>query len=149
MAAIKDSPESLKIGDRYIVNEFIAGGSFGRLYKGKNIKTGEIVAIKMEKKSVDRLQLEFEFIFFKILRADAEPHKGIPKIHYFGGCGVWHALVMDLLGPSLERVHDTCGSKFSLKTTALLALQLIDIFAYFHWKGLIYRDTKPENSLWC
>src|ERR1700712_4446061 len=143
-----DNPEGLSVGKRYIIGKFIAGGSFGRLYLGKNVNTNEEVAIKMERKDIEKPQLIFEFAFFRRLKADGKQRqKGIPRIHYFGSCGVWHALVMDLLGPSLEKVHERCNTKFSLKTTICLAIQLMDIFSYFHGKGLIYRDTKPENFL--
>ena len=95
-----DNPEGLRLGKKFIIGKYIAGGSFGRLYKGKNIQTNEEVAIKMEKKSIEKPQLPFEFAFFRKLKAEAQQQKGIPKIHYFGPCGQWHALVMDLLGPS-------------------------------------------------
>ena len=96
-----DKPEGLKIGKYFLVVKYLAGGSFGRLYIGKNTKNNEDVAIKMEKTTVERPQLVFEFAFFRKLKADGPPHKGIPKIHYFGPCGqTWSALVMDLLGPS-------------------------------------------------
>ena len=102
----------------------------------------------MEKKSIEKGQLVFEFRFFKKLNAEGKSRqKGIPRIYYFGPCGLWHALVMDLLGPSLESVHEKCGRIFTLKTTLLLTKQLIEIYEYFHSKGLVYRDTKPENFL--
>jgi hypothetical protein len=34
-------------------------------------------------------------------------------------------LVIDLLGPSLEDMFDTCGRRFSVKTTAMLAKQMV------------------------
>ncbi|XP_054156984.1 casein kinase I-like [Oppia nitens] len=149
MADDEDSPEGKKIGEKFIVLKYIAKGSFGRLHVGKNIQTGEKVAIKFEKTSVEKPQLVLEFPFFKKLKADRSPQKGIPRLYYFGPCGDnWSALVMDLLGPSLEDVKETVGGKYSLRTTLLLAIQLIDIFEYFHGVGLIYRDTKPENFLY-
>jgi hypothetical protein len=46
---------------------------------------------------------------------------GIPAIHWFGVEGDYNAMVMDLLGPSLEDLFNYCKRKFTVKTTMMLA----------------------------
>ena len=50
---------------------------------------------------------------------------GIPAIHWFGVEGDYNAMVMDLLGPSLEDLFNYCKRKFTIKTSLMLADQMI------------------------
>jgi casein kinase 1 len=72
---------------------------------------------------------------------------GVPNIHWFGSEGDYNVMVMDILGPSLEDLFQYCGKKFSLKTTLMVADQMISRMESMHNLNFIHRDIKPDNFL--
>jgi casein kinase 1 len=128
---------------QYRVGRKLGEGSFGVIHEGVNMVNNKPVAIKFEYRKTDTPQLKDEYRTYKLMAGVT----GIPSVYHFGQEGMYHVLVLELLGPSLEDLFDTCSRKFSLKTVCMLAKQMITRIQAVHERSLIYRDIKPDNFL--
>ncbi|CAG9324480.1 unnamed protein product [Blepharisma stoltei] len=133
----------LKVGGKFKLGRKIGSGSFGEIYIGTNVQTNEEVAIKLEPIRTRHPQLLYESRIYRILQGGP----GIPFIHWFGQEGDYNVMVIDILGPSLEDLFNYCNRRFSLKTTLMLADQMIARIEYLHAKNFLHRDIKPDNFL--
>ncbi|KIK32703.1 hypothetical protein CY34DRAFT_27175 [Suillus luteus UH-Slu-Lm8-n1] len=70
---------------------------------------------------------------------------GIPHALWFGRESTYHALVLDLLGPSLHDLFLAHNQKFTLHTVVNLAEQLLSCLEYIHSHNYVHGDIKPQN----
>uniref|UniRef100_A0A251SWI2 Protein kinase domain-containing protein n=2 Tax=Helianthus annuus TaxID=4232 RepID=A0A251SWI2_HELAN len=78
-------------------------------------------------------QLHYEAKLYMLLQGGT----GVPHLKWIGVEGEYNAMVIDLLGPSLEDLFNYCNRKFTLKTVLMLADQM----------RFSSRDIKPDNFL--
>ena len=73
--------------------------------------------------------------------------KGFTQVFCYGHQSDFYYMTMELMGPSLYDLFQFCGYRFSLKTTLMIAYQMMERMEYLHSKSFIHRDIKPENFL--
>lgn len=139
------------VGGHYIIGKQLGVGSFGEIYLGMdqneaNDSPDKLVAIKLENRNKDVHLLNFEAKIYEYLYQKGK-NMGIPKLYWSGVQDDYNILIIEMLGPNLENLYNLCGRQFSLKTTCILAQELIKKMSYIHSRGIIHRDIKPENFL--
>lgn len=137
--------ENIIVNDRYIIDKKIGKGSFGEVYLGYDKHVGHLVGIKLEHQSTKHM-LKHEYdIYLDIQQCKYKPL--IPDIFWFGSHREYQVMVMQYLGNSLDFFMQRCRGKFTIKTTLMLGIQLLDLISGLHSCGYIHRDIKPDNFL--
>ncbi|XP_017044896.1 casein kinase I [Drosophila ficusphila] len=135
--------ENQLIGGKYRVVRPIGSGSFGDIYLGLSLKDATEVAIKVETTDTKYPQLMYEAkVYEQLIRSP-----GFPALLHYGKEKQFNAMVIELLGPSLEELFNVCKRRFSLKTVIMLTDQLLMRLECVHDHGFIHRDVKPDNFL--
>ena len=130
------------LANKYKLLEKLSQGSFGKVFKAENIRTGEIVAIKTEIKSKEQKSLKMEAKIYQYL-ANTD---GIPQLKWFGATDNVNYLVTNLLEHSITALVKKYG-RLSIKTVLLLGIQMIERLETLHNHYLIHRDIKPDNFM--
>jgi len=99
--------------------------------------------MKLEHCNIDPSFLEEEVTVYQQLQS----RPGFPRVFWHGWQDTFLVMVFELLGPNLEDLFCYCGERFSLKTTLILADQLLHRVESLHAAGYLHRDIKPENFL--
>ena len=99
----------------------IGEGSFGKCFKGINMQNNEEVCFKIEKKSNQKSFLKIESHALEELKGG----KGIPDFYLFGFSENFNILIIELLEKTIEDVFEKNNKSFSLRTTAIIAIQLV------------------------
>ena len=107
--------------NEYILKERIGGGSFGQIYLALHKPSNELVAIKLESRlarNSSTLSREAKML------SDLADEPGFPKLHFLFRDDEYNAIVLNLLGPNLEKLFKACRYKFSVRLSFYLKLIL-------------------------
>jgi serine/threonine-protein kinase len=135
------------LGGRYRLDERIAGGGMGEVWRGTDEVLGRTIAVKILLPS-----LMEEPGFAERFRGEARTmatinHPGVVDVYDYGSEDSTAFLIMeyvegDALARTLARVHRLTPAR----TMALIA-QAADALHAAHERGVVHRDVKPGNLL--
>ncbi|MDG4762961.1 protein kinase [Solwaraspora sp. WMMD406] len=135
------------LGGRYRLDERIASGGMGDVWRGTDEVLGRTVAVK----SLLPALLE-EPGFAERFRGEARTmatinHPGVVDVYDYGSDQHIAFLVMEYVeGDALSRTLSRVGRLTPARTMALVA-QAADALQAAHDKGIVHRDVKPGNLL--
>jgi serine/threonine protein kinase len=135
------------LGGRYRLDERIAGGGMGDVWRGTDEVLGRTVAVKILLPA-----LLDEPGFAERFRGEARTmatinHPGVVDVYDYGSDQQLAFLVMEYIeGDALSRTLSRVGRLTPARTMALVA-QAADALQAAHANGIVHRDVKPGNLL--
>jgi serine/threonine protein kinase len=141
---------SVLCGGKYKILKKLGQGKFGRVYQGLAIKSGDIVALKIDTSKLGIIK--HEAFILNYLGSGRVLHASIPKLYWFGIYYQFPCIVIPYFdGGTLEdRLHTSSTSSTSSAETfdyRTVMKALIDVLTYIHSKYVVHRDIKPENII--
>ncbi|GAA4677607.1 serine/threonine-protein kinase [Phytohabitans rumicis] len=139
--------QGVLLGGRYRLDERIASGGMGDVWRGTDEVLGRTVAVKILLPAL----LE-EHGFAERFRGEARTmatinHPGVVDVYDYGSDQQIAFLVMEYVeGDALSRTLSRVGRLTPARTMALVA-QAADALQAAHEKGIVHRDVKPGNLL--
>ena len=120
-------------------DNYLGGGSYCNVFVGESLKTKSFIALKKPKNEIKSISQEINLL--KILKGIT----GIPQLINYMNEKNNKAIITNLCGPSIDKLHFFCDFKFSEVTILLIAINIIKILKSIHEAGVIHRDLKPSN----
>ena len=139
-------------GSRYKIQNVLGQGTTGAVFKGRDIVTDEIVAVKVlnlsDELEDDQLD-EYKFRFHReIETAGNLNHPNIVKILDSGETDGFAYIAMEYVDGTNLRNYARADQLLEPKTVLKIIAQCADALAYAHKQDLIHRDIKPANIIY-
>jgi serine/threonine protein kinase len=131
-------------GDRYELLEKLGGGGMGVVYKGRDRRSGQLVALKFLSESLAEDPVIRRRFHREARAAAALEHPNIAAIHGVEEQDGRLFLVMPFYGGGTLKERIAAGP-LPIADAVSCAVQIAEGLALAHGWGIIHRDIKPAN----
>ena len=133
----------------YEIQDTIAAGGMGVVYRAKHTTLGRLAAIKVLASNLavrEKVRLRFQQEAYVQAQLD---HPSVVNVQDLIADGNTLAIVMDFVdGPDLSVVlEEEAPGPWTLDNVAAVMEPLLDAMAYAHGRSVAHRDIKPSNVL--
>lgn len=137
-----------KLDGRYLIESLIGVGGMANVYKGRDVRTGNQIAVKVLKEEfldneelVRRFKNESKAI--SILN-----HPNIVKVYDVSVTDQLQYIVMEYIdGITLKEYLKQRNGALTWKEVVHFATQVLSALDHAHSKGIVHRDVKPQNIM--
>ena len=137
-----------KLDGLYEIETLIGSGGMANVYKGKDLRNGRAVAVKVLREEymtdpdlVRRFKNESKAI--SIL-----DHPNIVKVYDVSVTDKLQYIVMEYVdGITLRAYLDQRGGKLTWRETVHFTVEILNALSHAHENGVVHRDVKPQNIM--
>jgi len=142
-----DFPPGARFADRYQIVEEIGYGSMGRVFKARDLKLDQVVALKMIRPEDAASPVILNLYKKETQLARSLAQENIIRVYDLGESrGVTFISMEFVSGQNLEQLLRASGP-LAEETAVSITRQVCRALAAAHRHGIVHRDLKPQNIL--
>ena len=142
-----DFPPGTRFADRYQIIEEIGYGSMGRVFKARDLKLDQVVALKMIRPEDAASPVILNLYKKETQLARSLAQENIIRVYDLGESrGVTFISMEFVSGQNLEQLLRASGP-LAEETAVSITRQVCRALAAAHRHGIVHRDLKPQNIL--
>ena len=137
-----------KLEGRYLLESLVGVGGMANVYKGKDLKTDTVVAVKILREEFSQnteLVRRFKNESKAISILD---HPNIVKVYDVSVTDRLQYIVMEYVdGMTLRQYLNERGGRLTSRETVHFISQILQALDHAHRNGVVHRDVKPQNIM--
>lgn len=136
-----------RFADRYVIEAVLGRGGMGAVYRAKDERLGEAIALKVLRSAESPAAQELARFRQEVRLARRVTHPNVARVYDIGEHEGITYLTMELIpGETLRHVMRREG-KMPMERVARVALALCEGLRAAHAAGVVHRDLKPANVM--